>query len=113
MNDKALYRRAPATPGLLIIVKIIYCPYKDSTQDIQSNIPLCLQEFTRATPLGNPSRDAVYLTVYPSHRLNPDTVSVVECRGDHIDEVAMVLPMSLKGKQKVFIIIFFIFFEWV
>ena len=26
-------------------VKIIYCPYEDSTWDIQSNIPNCFQEF--------------------------------------------------------------------
>ena len=49
-------------------VKMIYCPYQDSTQDIPPNIPLCLQELPRALPLGTPSGKGVYLTVYPSSR---------------------------------------------
>ena len=48
----------------LMFVKMIYCPYKGSTRDIRSNIPLCLQEFPRAPPSGTPSGEGVYLTVY-------------------------------------------------
>ena len=55
-------------------MKIIYCPYKGSTPDIRSNIPLCLQEFPRASPPGAPSGKGVYLTVYPSSRPNMDTI---------------------------------------
>ena len=39
----------------VMIVKIIYCPYYDSTQNIWSIIPLFLQEFPWALPLGTPS----------------------------------------------------------
>ena len=44
-------------------VKMIYCPYEDSTQ-----------EFPRASPLGTPSGKGVYLTVYSSSCHNRDTV---------------------------------------
>ena len=57
-----------------MIVKMIYCPYQDSTRDTRSNIPLRLQEFPRASPSGTPSGEGVYLTVYPSSRPNTDTV---------------------------------------
>ena len=57
-----------------MIFEMIYCPYKDSTRYIQSNIPLCLQDFSRASPLVTPSGDGVYLTVYPSSRPNTDTI---------------------------------------
>ena len=35
---------------------------------------LCLQEFPRASLSGTPSDKGLYLTVYPSSRLNTDTV---------------------------------------
>ena len=57
-----------------MIFKMMYCPYKDSTRDIWSNIPLCLQELPWALPSGTPSGKGVYLTVYPSSRPNTDTV---------------------------------------
>ena len=50
-----------------MIVKMIYCPYKDLTHNIQSNIPLRLQEFPRALPSGTPSCKGVYLIVYISY----------------------------------------------
>ena len=56
---------------------MICCPYKDSARDIRSNILLHLQEFPRASPLGTPSGEGVYLTVYPSSRPNTDTVKYV------------------------------------
>ena len=60
----------------LMIVKMIYCPYEDSTRDIRSNIPLCLQEFPRASPSGTHSGEGVYLTLFSSSCPNTDTVSV-------------------------------------
>ena len=53
---------------------MIYCQYKDSTRDIRSNIPLCLQEFPLALPSGTPSGKGVYLAVYLSSGPNTDTV---------------------------------------
>ena len=41
---------------------------------MRSNIPPRLQEFPRALPLGTPSGQGVYLTVYPSSLPNTDTV---------------------------------------
>ena len=49
-----------------IIVKMIYCPYQDSTLDIRSNIPLRLEELPWASPQRTPSGEGVYLTIYPS-----------------------------------------------
>ena len=46
-------------------------------RDIRSNIPFCLQEFPQASPLGNPSGEGLYLTVYPLSRPNTDTVFLV------------------------------------
>ena len=60
-------------------VKMIYCPYQDSTRDIRSNIPLRLQEFPWALPLGTPSGEGVYLTAYPSPCPNMDTACSVQC----------------------------------
>ena len=73
VNDEGDCRTAPATPGPLII----YCPYQDSTRDIWSNIPLCLQEFPWTSPLGTPSGGGVYLTVNPSSGPNTDRVSKI------------------------------------
>ena len=58
----------------LMIVKMIYSPYQDSTRDIRSNIPLHLQVLPRASPSGTPSGKGVYLIVYPSSRPNTDTI---------------------------------------
>ena len=58
----------------IMIVEMIYCPYQDSTRDIQSNIPLCLQELPLVLPLGTSSGEGVYLTVYHSSRPNTDTI---------------------------------------
>ena len=44
------------------------------TLDTRSNIPLCLQEFPQAAPLGTPSGKGVYLTVYPLSCPYTDTV---------------------------------------
>ena len=57
-----------------MIVKIIFCPYFDITQDVRSNVPLCLQEIPWALPLGTPSGNVVYLTVYPLSLPNTDTI---------------------------------------
>ena len=57
---------------------MIYCPYEDSTRDIQSNIPLCLQELPWALPSETPSGEGVYFSVYPSSRPNTDTVNIVD-----------------------------------
>ena len=42
-----------------------------------SNITLCLQEFPRTLPSGNPSGKGLYLTVYPSSRPNTDTIYIL------------------------------------
>ena len=55
---------------------MIYCPYKDSTRNIGSNIPLLLQELPRALPSGTPSGKGVYLTVYTSSHPNTDTIQI-------------------------------------
>ena len=44
------------------------------TQDIWSNITLCLQENSWAWPSGTPSGKGLYLTTYPLSRPNTDTV---------------------------------------
>ena len=48
-------------------------PYDDKTRDIQSNIALCLREFTRARPDRTPKGRGPYLTVYPESRPNTDS----------------------------------------
>ena len=58
----------------LMIVKMIQCPYQDSTGDIRSNITLCLQEFPWALLSGTSSGRGVYFTVYPSSCPNTDTI---------------------------------------
>ena len=65
-----------------MIVKMIYCPYKDSTRDIRSNIALQLQEFPRALPFGTSSGEGVYLTKYPSSRPITNTVTAVTANID-------------------------------
>ena len=61
--NEAVYRTAPATPGLLIIIFLTiqsYCwkppgavnPYLEERRDIRSNIPLYPKEFPRAKPEG-------------------------------------------------------------
>ena len=57
-----------------MIVKIIYCLYKDSTRDVRSHIFLRLRQFPWASPSGTPSDEGVYLTIYPSSCPNTDTI---------------------------------------
>ena len=58
----------------IMIVKIIYCPYQDSTQDRPSNIGLCLMEFPWALQSGTPSCKLLNFTEHPLSRLNTDIV---------------------------------------
>ena len=75
-------------------VKIIYCLYQDSTRDIWSNIPLRLQKFPRASPLGTPSDKGVYLTVFPSSRPNTDTVYTI--LHYNVDNVSVIMKVELQ-----------------
>ena len=59
----------------LMIVRMIFCPYQDSTYDIRSNIPLRLQEFPRALASGTSLGVGVFLTIYPSSR--PNTIQYI------------------------------------
>ena len=77
----------------------MYCPYWESTRAIWSNIPLCLQEFPRASPSGTPSGKGVYLTVYPLSRPNTETkLEEAEARQGAVNtEVASHIGFGLDG----------------
>ena len=55
---------------------MIYCPYEDSTRDIQSNKALHIWDFPWALPSGTLSCGGLYLTVYPLSRPNTYTIEV-------------------------------------
>ena len=46
----------------------------NKTRDIQSNKALCRREFPLALPLATSSCKELYLDVYPSSRLNVNTI---------------------------------------
>ena len=52
--------------------------YQDETRDIQSNITLCLMEFSRAKPKGNTEGKGLYVTAYPELSLNTDIISFLK-----------------------------------
>ena len=83
----------------LMIVKIILCPYQDSTRHIPSNITLCLQEFPRASPSGTPSDKGLYLTVYHSSCLNTDTGCRVQVQDLWLVLGCQVLPQFPHGAE--------------
>ena len=49
--------------------------FYDETNDILSNITLCLSEFQRAKSKGTPKGTGLYLTIYPELSNNTDMVS--------------------------------------
>ena len=61
----------------LMVFKMIYCLYQDSTRYMRSNIHLCPQEFPQASLLGTPSGEEVFLTVYTLPGSNTDTRHLV------------------------------------
>ena len=77
--------------------KMMYCPYKDSTRDILSNIPHSLQEFPLALPSGTPSGEGVYFTVYSSSRPNTDTVYIPVHRASCICPTGLI---QVKGRAR-------------
>ena len=67
MNHEAVYRTAPATPGLL---KTLYC--------IRIRTRQGMRECPRAKPEGTPEGGGLYLTVYPES--SPNTGSITFLR---------------------------------